>query len=362
MSSPYQITAGDVLYTVVNDCTTSYLALVTGAVTDEILGELFAPDLTVETDRADLTSKTTANGLFAITGYPDQSFPDHATKSYPLFSFKVKAPGFREQTVHLPIMAGLPFPVVPPSVVVLRRLPVRIQGRVVDDLTRAPIAGVLVLSVDDPITPPAIHTTAVRSPLYFDHAAGTAAQLVTVAPSGTAKLQIPAVAGTQVINLDTRSGLAANSIVRLSPNSNLVIEYGVVDHLGPGPAASAGDVFLRNALNRSYPVWPASTMQFVSATPTGAVANLSKDANTGDGVLLANQLLNGTTLVVDAGTAVAEYHEVGATTDSEGYYSLDGMGRVKEIFLHSSSGPLQETVGWFIEYDHATNVVDLRLS
>ena len=54
MSSPYQITAGDFLYTVVNDCTTSYLALVTGAVTDEILGELYAPDFTVDTERSDL--------------------------------------------------------------------------------------------------------------------------------------------------------------------------------------------------------------------------------------------------------------------------------------------------------------------
>jgi hypothetical protein len=362
VSSPYQITAGDVLYTVVNDCTTSYLALVTGTVTDEIFGELFAPDLTVETGRADLASKTTANGLFAITGYPDQSFPDHGGTSYPLFSFKIKAPGFREQTVKLPIMAGVPFPVVPLSAVALRRLPVRIQGRVVNDLTRAPIAGALVVSVDNPMTPPAIHTTAMRAPLYFDHASGKAAQLVTVAPTGTANLQIRAGAGTQVINLDNRSGLAANSIVQLSPNSNLVIEYGVVDHLGPGPAASPGDVFLRNALNRSYPASPASTVQFVNATPTGGVANLSNDANAGDGVLLANQVLNGTTLVVEAGTPIAEYHQMGALSDSDGYYSLDGMGRVQEIFLHSSSGPLQETVGWFIEYEHATNVVDLRLS
>jgi len=79
--------------------------------------------------------------------------------------------------------------------------------------------------------------------------------------------------------------------------------------------------------------------------------------------LLAGQLLNGaSTLVVDSGSLTAEYHEVGALTDSDGYYGLDGMGRVREIFLFSTQGGLQQTVPWFIEYDHATNLVDLRLS
>jgi len=123
-------------------------------------------------------------------------------------------------------------------------------------------------------------------------------------------------------------------------------------------------VFLRNALNRSYSpaLALAPVIQFVNATPTGGAASLASDANVGDGVLLANQLLNGGPLVVDAGTPGAEYHEVGALTDGDGYYGLEGIGRVQQIFLQSSQGALLKTVGWFIEYDHAVNVVDLRLS
>lgn len=365
MSSPHQVAVGNLLYTVVDDCTTSYVAVFTGSVSDEILGELYAPDLTVVTGRADLATKTTANGLFAVTAYPDLSFPNHASISYPALDFFVKAPGFRDLKITtLPVTAGQPFPfsIAAPVPAVLRRLPVRIQGRIVNDATRAPIAGALVLSLDNPVAPTTIHTTALRTPLYFDHAGGTPAQLVTIAPAGGAALSADVSVGVQVVNLSTRTGLGPNSIIQLSNGSKTVVEYGVVDHLGPGAPAAQGDVYLRNALNRSYAQGLPTTVQFVTATPSGGVANLSTDANAGDGVLLANQLLNVSTLVVGAGTPSAEYHEVGALTDGDGYYSLDGMGRIQEIFLQSTQGPLTDTVGWFIEYDHPINVVDLRLS
>ena len=359
MATPHQVQVGSLLYTVVDDCTTSYLALVTGSVTDEILGDFYAPEFTVETGRADLATKTTANGLYALTGYPDVVFPHHSSVSYPLFSFELKAPGFRTVRVPKPILFGVPFPVVVPPLA-LRRMPVRIQGRVVNDLTRAPIAGALVLSVDNPTTPPIVHTTAMRTPLYFDHSSTTAAQVVTMGgPIGTA-LTADVTRGDQVLNLSACNGLGPHPIIQLSKASQVIVEYGVVDHFGPG-APGAGQAFLRNPLNHSYSQ-SVTTATFFTATPVGGLANLSTDANAGDGVLLATQLLNGTTVVVDSGTLTAEYHEVGALSDSDGYYGFDGMGRVQEIFLRGSQGALQQTVGWFIEYDHAMNVVDLRLS
>jgi hypothetical protein len=360
VATPHQVQVGNLLYTVVDDCTTSYLAILTGSVTDEILGELYAPEFTVDTGRADLPSKTTANGLFAVTGYPDQSFPHHSSTTYTV-SLELKAPGFRDLRITQPILAGAAFPVIVPPAV-LRRLPVRIQGRIVNDLTRAPIPGALVLSVDNPTTPPVIHTTALRTPLHFDHASGTAAQLVTVTVVGGSSLNADVSAGDKVINLLARTGLGPNSIVQLSNASQVKVEYGVVDHLGPGAPALPGQVFLRNALNRSFLQGLATTVQFVTAAPVGGPATLATDANAGDGVLLATQLLNGAALVVDSGTLTAEYHEVGALSDSDGYYRLDGMGRVQEIFLQGSQGALQQKIGWFIEYDHATNVVDLRLA
>jgi hypothetical protein len=242
----------------------------------------------------------------------------------------------------------------------MRRLPVRIQGRAVNDLTRAPIAGAVVLSVDDPLVPPVVHTTALRTPLYFDHISGAPAQVVTMGgPIGTS-LTTDVARGDQVLNLLTRNGLGPHPVIQLSNLSKVIVEYGVVDHFGPG-APGAGQAFLRNPLNHSYSQ-SGTTATFLTPTPAGGVANLSTDANAGDGVLLAAQLLNWATLVVDAGTLTAEYHEVGALTDSDGYYGFEGMGRVQEIFWFASQGALKRTVPWFIEYENAINVVDLRLS
>lgn len=358
MATSHQVTVDDLLYTVVDDCTTSYWALLTGSVTDEIFGEIYAPGFTVVTGRADLQLKKTVNGLYALTGYPDLSFPHHDTTGYNL-NLQMKAPGFRDFSFVQPVTAGLPFPIqIPPKA--LRRLPVRIQGRVVNDLTRVPIAGAQVLSVDDPVTPPTIHTTAIRAPLYFDHALGVQAQNVTMNTPVVLSLTADVASGDAVLNLLNRSGLAANSVIQLRNSSQTVVEYVVVDHLGPG-APATGQVFLRSSLNHSYPKSAAVTL--FTPSLAGAPTTLSTDANAGDGVLLAGQLLNGaSTLVVDSGSLTAEYHEVGALTDSDGYYGLDGMGRVREIFLFSTQGGLRQTVSWFIEYDHAVNVVDLRLS
>ena len=358
MATPHQVTVGDLLYTVVDDGTTTYWALLTGSVTDEILGELNAPDFTVVTGRPDLQLKKTINGLFALTGYPDLSFPHHDTNSYNL-NLQLKAPGFRDQRWVQSVLAAQPFPIVI-GTKALRRLPVRIQGRVVNDLTRAPIPGAQVLSVDDPLSPPTVHVTAMRTPLYFDHPLGAQAQNVTMNTPVPLNLTADVASGDQVINLFNRSGLAGNPVIQLRNVSQTIVEYAVVDHLGPG-APAAGQVFLRNALNHSY----AQSALVTHFTPgvVGGPATLSTDANAGDGVLLANQLLNGSsTLVVDSGLLTAEYHEVGAMTDADGYYGLDGMGRVREIFLYSIQGGLQQNVPWFIEYDHDVNVVDLRLS
>jgi hypothetical protein len=312
-----------------------------------------------DTRRGDLPSKVTPNGFYAITGYPQQAFPQIIPTVYHLTLF-FEAPGFRTYQSVVTISPTTTFP-LPVGAVALRRLPVRIQGRTVNANTRAPLAGALVLSIDDPATPPTVHTTALRSPLYFAHLTGKQAQNVTMAVTGTAALQADSAAGTQVIGLLPRTGLVAGSIVQLSNASKTIVEYGVVDHLGPGPAASAGEVYFRNVLNRSYPK-ASTTVQFVSATLTGGAATLSTDASAGDGVLLASQLLNGATLVVESGTLNEEYHEVGALSDADGYYGLDGTGRVQEIFLQAAQGGLQQTVGWFIEYDQPINLLDFRLS
>jgi hypothetical protein len=244
----------------------------------------------------------------------------------------------------------------------LRRIPTKLQGRVVNKATRAPIAGALVSSVDDPVNPPAIHATILRSPLYTARTDGTQLQLVTMTPGGNAQLNEDAAGGDDLLILSDRTGLGANSIVQLSNASQSTLEYAVVDHLGPGPANQPGQVFLRYPLNNSFAKLPVTTVQFVTAAPAGPLVQLKGDANAGDGVLMATQLLNGTAVAIDPATpAQTEYHAVGGWTDNSGYYAVSGIGRTRELFLQASQGATKTVVDWFVDYDQAKNVVDFQL-
>jgi hypothetical protein len=357
MLTEYQVDVNSEVYTVVDAGTTVYWAVITGAATDEIFGTFSAPGFALELNRSDLGPKALTNGLYAITGYPNLSFPQLATTSY-VVNYVLSAPGFRDLPVTLTIPVNAIFPVIAPATA-MRRVPVRIQGRVVSSTTRLPISGASIVSIDDPASPPSVHTSALRSPLYFAHASGVAAQQVSIAVTGSAVLTQSVTGGDQVLNLSTRTGLAAGSVIRLTNGGGVLLEYAVVDHLGPGAASTPGQVFLTNAVNRSYAV-AGTAVDFVSATPTGGGATLSADANAGDGVLLASQLFS-QTVAIESGTPLAEIHEVGALSDSQGFYGLDGIGRVQEIFLQASQGTAKATADWYVEYDAALNIVDFRL-
>jgi hypothetical protein len=356
---PYQISVNSEVYTVVDAETTVYWAVITGMVTDEIFGTFSAPGFAVELARIDLGTKAVANGMYAITGYPTRSFPQLATTSY-VVDYVLTAPGFRDLPVATTIPVNATFP-VSATAASMRRLPVRVQGRVVSSTTRLPISGALVVSIDNPppAPPPTVHSTVVRSPLYLAHASGAAAQEVTITPTGSALLTQDVSGGDQSLNLSTRTGLVAGSIVSLTYASGVRLEYVVVDHLGPGAASSPGQVFLRYPLNCSYPS-ASSSVAFVAATPSGGGATLSTDADAGDGVLLASQLFS-QTVAVEAGGPLTEIHEVGALSDSQGYYGLDGIGRVQELFLQASLGASHAMVDWFVEYDQPINLVDFQL-
>jgi hypothetical protein len=359
LAVPYQVVANSVVYTVVDDCTTAYWALITGRITDEILGDFTAPGFAVGLSRNDMGTRTTEKGLYAVTGYPEQAFPQLSTTSY-VVNLVLTAPGFRDYALPVTIPISAAFPVSAP-VAAMRRLPVRIQGRVVNATTRAPISGATVVSVDDPLSPPpAVHTTALRTPLYFAHASAAKVQQVTMASGVSTTLQQQFLGGTQALNLMVRTGLGPNSILRISDASQTQVEYGIVASLGPGPAASPGQVFLRTPLSRTYPL-PGTTVVLVTPTLVGASAGLSTDSGVGDGVLLTPQLFSGIVVIDAASPTLVEYHEVGALTDADGYYSLVGIGRIPEIFLKATSGALTQTRSWFVEFGEAINVLDFRL-
>lgn len=357
MTVTHQIQANGMIHTVVDDFTSVYRAVITGAGTDEILGGPLQADLIVKTDRPDLNVKVVSNGFFAIAGYVEQAFPQLATTTYTVH-VTFSAAGFHSQTVAIVIPMNATFPITI-ATVALRRRPVTVQGRVVANTTaRLPIAGAKVTAVDDPTAPPGPHGVTLRSPLKLDHASGVTAQEIAMIVGGGALLTVDAFSGDAKLSLSSRAGLAANSILRLANPSGTHIEYAIVSSLGPG--AGAGEVFLRDPLNGSFPS-ASTTVDFLNTGALGTVGSLSTDADAGGAVLSITQRLDNT-VEIDPGSPSVEYAEVGALTDADGYYFIGGAGRSKELFLEAShSGFTSLTRSWFLEYDNAVNVVDFRL-
>src|ERR1700735_3491028 len=103
MTTTHQIQADGKVYTVVDDFTSVYRAVITGSVVDEILGGPLQEELSVASDRADLTAKVVPNGFFALTGYGETAaYTVHITLS---------APGFHDHiiTVNIAVNTSLPF-------------------------------------------------------------------------------------------------------------------------------------------------------------------------------------------------------------------------------------------------------------
>jgi hypothetical protein len=357
---PYSTQADNLVYTVVDDLAIVYWAVITGAVTDESLGDFFSPGFSVQVSRPDLGTKATERGLYAITGYPEISFPKLSSTSYPV-DLVLTAPGFRDFALQVTIPVNATFP-VPALNVAMRRAPVRIQGRVMKDVTpRIPISGALVKCIDD-ASLPTQHTIALRSPLYFPHLINAAIQEVTAQAFGTAQLQQAANAGIQVLQLSSRPDMAVHpkAFLRFSTTNDVLVEYGTVDHLGPGALNTPGELFLKNGLNRSYRPLAATKVEFCDPLAGAASGILKIAADAGDGLLIADQMLNVKTIVVDATSiATVEYHELGAITDGDGYYALNGIGHVKEIFLQVNS--VVPAIPWFVQYDQSVNLVDFRI-
>ena len=362
MTAVYQVQTEDRTFTVTDDFTSTYRVLILGSIQDEISSSQLEAGVSAHVSRPDLKVKLAAGGAFAVNGYPEVSFPDLATTSYSI-TLAVSAGGYRSQLLTVNIPAQSTFPITE-STVKLRRLPVRVQGRVVKATSgRSPVAGARLVSVDDPANPPTVHTCALRSPLYFDHASAVTVREIPLTATGPVKqLAAEAPVGTTTLALSNRTGLAPNSIVAFGPD--IQVEYAVIESMDPEPSdlTKPGNITLRNGLNHRLAA--GAQAQQVTLGAVGTSHNLAAEANAGDGILLLDGLLNMETVEVADPTATkVEYHAVGALSDPDGFYRLDGAGRVTTIFLNASAAPLHDlTEGWTIDYSSAVNVLDFYLS
>ena len=134
MEAHHRLDVNSHVYIVVDAATTTCLVVITGMVTDEILGAFAVPGFVVELMREDLGSKALSNGMYAITGSVERSFPQLASMDYTV-DYILSCPGFQDFPMSVQITAGSPLP-FPAQQAAMRRLPVQIQGRVVGVLRK----------------------------------------------------------------------------------------------------------------------------------------------------------------------------------------------------------------------------------
>ncbi len=359
MAAVHQVQIDDLTYTVVDDRTIVYQALFTGVVRDETSGEPLRTPFSVYVQRKGVHIKTFDEGRFCGTGYVERVFPDLSMAGKTMVV--IAAPGYLEQSLTIPPPDGN-FPASAPDVQ-LRRVPIWLQGRVVNSLDRTPIAQAQVLAVQ-PTGATEHAITLLRTPLHFRHNRDVSVHARPLSPAGLGKQLMAAVrAGRDTITLNNRSDLAQNDILRLG--SDIDAEYVTIASLAPTPMDPnlTGDVTLYGALYRSFPV--NTVVQKVMRGMIELTSTLGREADAGDGVLIVkDELPPGPIEIADSDPERVEYCTLGALTDSAGFYRFDGVGRVRTVVLEASATgfeALSPPRAWIIDYNQPVSVVDLRL-
>ena len=354
MDAAYRVEVRNRTYTIVDDPTSVYRALITGVVNDEITGEPPGVRCDIRVDHEGLHPKVLQDGLFCISGYLERVFPNLDTTSH-LVNLVITASDYRDFSLRVEIPSDVAFP-VDAGKVVLRRSPVRLQGRVTEDTTeRAPIPNARIRTMNN--------IAALRTPLYFAHAKEVPVRQCQLNPVGSAKqLTVDAIAGKKTIVLENRLDLAMNDLLRIGPE--ISVEYAMIESLSPDSdePSRPGEVMLHSPLSRSFSATTA--VQKVIIGDMGIARRLEKVADMGDCMLILDgDLLAETIEIADPVPELMEYHALGALTDSEGFYHLDGIGRIKTVHLNVSAvdfATLPE-INWTITYGQPINIVNFML-
>jgi hypothetical protein len=218
----------------------------------------------------------------------------------------------------------------------------------VKESDRTAIAGALVSSA----TPGLL---LLRAPLGLAHAKGVTVNARALTPAGPARqLKLAASRGDSVITLDSSGGLVAGGILRIG--TDVASEIAVISVAGPG----ADQVTLSGPLVSSHPV-AAPIQALAPGVPTGSTT-LARDADADDGVLMLAGPLAGASVELADG-ARREYRDLGALSDADGFYHLDGVTGAAALDLRalaSGFGDVTRTVA--IAYDNAVKLVGFRLS
>jgi len=343
MGARHTVTANGLIYTMVDDPEFVYQVCITGSLNDESAGSALGVQAAIEADRPGLNVKVLPCGLYALSGYAAEVFPDLAVTAYTVH-LTVTAPRYRTQVVTVNLPAGTTLPVVVPPVK-LRGAPVRLQGRVVKDSDRTPIAGAMVTSVN-------ANRLTLSTPAYFGHASALSVETATLTPAGPARsLVSTAAGGGATVVLNNNAGLPGGTVLQFSTGADA--EIAVVASTG-----AAGAVTLTAPLNSTH---AAGTAVREAAVAPGGSAALTRDVDAGDGLLQVAAVVAGPVVRVVDGVKT-EYHRLGAQTDAAGYFHWNGVAGVSALDMQASAGGLSNlTQSWTVDYDSAVNVMNFRM-
>ncbi len=147
--------------------------------------------------------------------------------------------------------------------------------------------------VNQPTTPPLPNRgiRALRSPLYFNHAAGATTPVVVLTmkaatPALSTTLDGAVSAGENRVRLTSRTNVAAGKILRIGAATSPTREFAIVASVPVDPADRT--VTLRHPLNCNHPNTEA--VELVEEDTTGAATQLNQAVNTGTAVLVLDDL------------------------------------------------------------------------
>lgn len=345
MGVRYAIEAGDLIYKVVDDTTDTYGAVFIGSLVDEITGGPIVSVAELQIDLPGIALRVAESGIIGGSAEIDQVFPKLSTTAYS-FTLKIAASGYGPITLTETITAGAALPLVI-APVVMRRLPIRLQGRAVKASDRS---GVSAAVVSSKVTSVLLLRDIVRR----SHPVAVTVNALTFSPAGSLrKLVVDSALGSTELILDNDSGISAGDHLLLGDDINGAI-YEVASF-----GLDTNSVILNQSTTSSY--LSGTAVQPTTASAPSASTTLARSADAGDGVLILAGGLTGSAIEIADG-ALTEYHWVNALSDVNGYYHTNGVTGVQSLeLLCTASGFSVFDQPWFPDYSDPVNVLDFRL-
>jgi hypothetical protein len=348
MGLPYSVTTSRRTYLVIDDLTTHFVVFVTGRL-------LAAEDSTplaafsVTCPRPDIFVKTMEGGYFCLAGNVAQVFPQLNTQPYN-FTLTISASRFRSLTQPVVIPTAATFPIQLADIALVAE-PIRIQGRTTLNASGVAVPAARIMFDDANIV-------TLRTPLHFDQSAGQTVNPCTVTPDGVSRsLTAAAAQGATSLLVDVRSGLAAGSYLRLGVEP--AYEYVRIAAV-PGNLAQPGEVRLDTPLRHS--ATSATAVTAVSITAGTPARSLSEDRLAGESLLRLSGAVSADHIeIIGSVAGENEIHALGALSDAQGYYRLDGVSRVRNGPFLAHTATVEAAVEWLVDYRRPVNNVDFRL-